>query len=113
MLAQRILRGWARTGEYQRQRCKTPFIIPLSIREEIMQAYFRSDNEAPVAEAIMDALSGANNGAATAYAEDAWSEQLNARFSDLFDIDTSVIPVSTGTVAMRTTTAPPRLGGVS
>jgi threonine aldolase len=64
-----------------------------------MQANFRSDNEAPVAEAIMDALAGANTGTAQAYAEDAWSAQLNDRFSDLFDTETSVIPVSTGTVA--------------
>jgi threonine aldolase len=64
-----------------------------------MQANFRSDNEAPVAQAIMDALAQANYGTAHAYAEDAWSARLDEHFSTLFGIETSVIPVSTGTVA--------------
>jgi threonine aldolase len=64
-----------------------------------MQTNFRSDNEAGVAPAIMDALAEANQGTAHAYAEDPWSEQLDAHFSSLFGTETTVIPVSTGTVA--------------
>ena len=64
-----------------------------------MKANFRSDNETPVAEPIMAALQAANEGTAHAYAEDRWSLRLNAAFSELFGIETAVLPVPTGTVA--------------
>ena len=64
-----------------------------------MTANFRSDNETPVAPAIMDAILEANHGTAWAYAEDDWSAGLDRAFSDLFRTDAIVLPVSTGTVA--------------
>ena len=64
-----------------------------------MELNFRSDNESPAAPEILDAVIKANQGSAWAYAEDAWSEQLNQAFSKLFQTDTVVIPVSTGTAA--------------
>lgn len=64
-----------------------------------MEMNFRSDNESPAAPAIVEAILEANQGAAWAYAEDHWSEQLDAAFSELFDTRTTVLPVSTGTVA--------------
>ena len=64
-----------------------------------MDINFRSDNESPAAQAIMDAVIAANTGPAWAYAEDDWSERLNDAFGELFETDTTVIPVSTGTVA--------------
>ena len=64
-----------------------------------MELNFRSDNESPAAPAIMEALAEANHGTAWGYAEDQWSERLDAAFSDLFDTDATVLPVSTGTVA--------------
>ena len=64
-----------------------------------MTINFRSDNESPAARAIMDAVIAANTGPAWAYAEDDWSERLNDAFGELFETDTTVIPVSTGTVA--------------
>ena len=64
-----------------------------------MKINFRSDNESPAAQAIMDAVIAANTGPAWAYAEDDWSERLNDAFGVLFETDTTVIPVSTGTVA--------------
>jgi len=64
-----------------------------------MTANFRSDNETPVAAAIMDAILDANQGTAWAYAEDDWSEKLDRAFSDLFRTEVIVLPVSTGTVA--------------
>ena len=64
-----------------------------------MTANFRSDNETPVAPAIMNAIVEANQGTAWAYAEDDWSAKLNQVFSDLFRTDAIVLPVSTGTVA--------------
>lgn len=64
-----------------------------------MTANFRSDNETPVAPAIMQAIVEANRGTAWAYADDDWSNRLNQVFSDLFRTDAIVLPVSTGTVA--------------
>lgn len=64
-----------------------------------MTANFRSDNETPVAPQIWSALEQANQGTAWAYAEDQWSERLDAAFSELFETETRVLPVATGTVA--------------
>ncbi len=64
-----------------------------------MELNFRSDNESPAAPAIMAALAEANQGTAWAYAEDPLSERLDRAFSDLFDTPTTVVPVTTGTVA--------------
>ena len=41
-----------------------------------MNINFRSDNESPAADAIMNAVVEANSGRAWAYADDAWSSQL-------------------------------------
>ena len=64
-----------------------------------MTTNFRSDNETPIATAILEAIIEANHGTAWAYAEDDWSERLDQAFSDLFRTDAIVLPVSTGTVA--------------
>jgi len=64
-----------------------------------MTANFRSDNETPIAPAIMDAIIEANHGTAWGYAEDDWSEKLDQAFSELFRTDAIVLPVATGTVA--------------
>ncbi len=64
-----------------------------------MELNFRSDNESPAAPAILNALLEANQGTAWAYADDPWSKQLDTAFSELFETQTTVIPVSTGTIA--------------
>jgi len=64
-----------------------------------MDLNFRSDNESPAAPAILSALQEANHGTAWAYAEDQWSNRLDDVFSALFETETTVVPVSTGTVA--------------
>ena len=64
-----------------------------------MTTNFRSDNETPVAAAIMDAIVEANQGTAWAYADDKWSTKLDQAFSDLFRTEAVVLSVSTGTVA--------------
>jgi threonine aldolase len=64
-----------------------------------MELNFRSDNESPAAPAIFSALQEANRGPAWAYAEDHWSARLDEAFSELFETETSVVPLSTGTVA--------------
>lgn len=64
-----------------------------------MELNFRSDNETPAAPAILEAINEANRGTAHAYAEDQWSDRLYAAFSERFETEVSVIPLSTGTVA--------------
>lgn len=63
-----------------------------------MELNFRSDNEAPVAPALLEALARANKGMAHAYAEDDWSLALDKAFSERFETEVSVVPMSTGTV---------------
>ena len=64
-----------------------------------MELNFRSDNESPAAEAIFAAVAEANRGSAWAYAEDHWSERLDAAFSERFETAVTALPLSTGTVA--------------
>lgn len=64
-----------------------------------MRANFRSDNETPVAEPVMQAILDANQGTAFAYGEDPWTERLDEAFSALFEHPVRVLPVPTGTVA--------------
>jgi threonine aldolase len=75
-----------------------------------MELNFRSDNESPAAAEILDAVVEANRGAAWSYAKDQWSAQLNAAFSELFGIATTVVPLCTGTavnsIALATVTPP-------
>lgn len=60
---------------------------------------FRSDNEAPVAPEIMEALARANAGFAHAYGEDPFSAELKQRFAEVFETQLEVFPVATGTAA--------------
>lgn len=64
-----------------------------------MSHYFKSDNTAPAAPEILAALAAANQGFARGYGDDAWSAQLEARFSDTFARPVKVFPLSTGTGA--------------
>lgn len=64
-----------------------------------MIANFRSDNETPVAEPILQALVAANAGTAAAYAEDEWSLRLDQAFGELFGTEVRVLPLPTGTAA--------------
>src|SRR5215467_2779610 len=60
---------------------------------------FASDNAAGVAPAILDALVRANAGFAIAYGDDALTQRIERRFSELFERDVAVFLVSTGTAA--------------
>ncbi len=60
---------------------------------------FRSDNVAPAAPEILEALNRANAGAADAYGADDWSGRLNETYSRLFEHEVFVYPVATGTAA--------------
>jgi len=60
---------------------------------------FRSDNEAPVAPAIMQALIECNQGHADAYAGDLWSQKLDNVFGAIFETELRVLPLVSGTAA--------------
>src|SRR3954452_12637112 len=60
---------------------------------------FASDNTAGVAPEILAALARANEGSALAYGNDAWTERVERRFSEVFEHEVAVFLVSTGTAA--------------
>ena len=66
---------------------------------------FKSDNEAPAHPCILEALAEANQGFATAYADDAWSRRLDQAFSERFETPCRVLPLATGTAANSVTLA--------
>ena len=63
------------------------------------KAHFGSDNVTGIAPEIMAALEAANTGGVASYGEDAMTEGLDARFSDLFETTCKVMPVGTGSIA--------------
>jgi threonine aldolase len=60
---------------------------------------FASDNTAPVAPAILDAIAQANHGYARGYGNDDWTHDVERRLSDIFERDVAVFLVPTGTAA--------------
>lgn len=60
---------------------------------------FASDNTAPVHPKIMAALAACNEGTAPPYGTDLWTERLNRTYSDIFEHEAFVFPVSSGTAA--------------
>src|SRR5262245_16927785 len=60
---------------------------------------FASDNAAPIAPEILAAIAKANEGAALAYGNDAWTERVERAFAQLFGRETAVFLVPTGTAA--------------
>ena len=60
---------------------------------------FRADNEAPIAEPILQAIIEANNGSDYAYGGDSHTAQLNAVLGELFEHEVSVFPLLNGTAA--------------
>jgi threonine aldolase len=60
---------------------------------------FASDNTAPVAPAILDAIAQANHGYARGYGNDDWTQSVERRLSEIFEHDVAVFLVATGTAA--------------
>ncbi len=60
---------------------------------------FRSDNVATVSPEILKALSESNAGTEASYGADSLSDQLDRRFSEVFEGPAKVFPVATGTAA--------------
>ena len=60
---------------------------------------FASDNTAPVAPAILDALVEASRSYARGYGNDDWTRTLERRFNEIFERDVAAFLVPTGTAA--------------
>jgi threonine aldolase len=60
---------------------------------------FTSDNTAGGAPEIIAAVAAAASGQAPPYGTDSWTLSAQRRFSELFDCDVDVLPVSTGSAA--------------
>ncbi len=60
---------------------------------------FRSDNTAPAAPEMLEALARVNVGASPAYGEDEWSRALDVKMSEVFERDARVFTVASGTAA--------------
>jgi len=60
---------------------------------------FASDNTAPVAPAILDALAEASRGYARGYGNDDWTAALERRFCEIFERQVAAFLVPTGTAA--------------
>ncbi len=60
---------------------------------------FASDNTAPVAPAILDALTAANTGYALGYGNDDWTAAAERKFAEIFEREVAVFLVPTGTAA--------------
>jgi threonine aldolase len=60
---------------------------------------FASDNTAPVAPAILDAVLRANDGYARGYGNDDWTKGVERRLAEIFEREVAVFLVATGTAA--------------
>jgi threonine aldolase len=60
---------------------------------------FASDNTAPVAPDILDAIVRANQGYARGYGNDDWTAGVERRFAEIFEREVAVFLVPTGTAA--------------
>ena len=60
---------------------------------------FASDNTAPMAPAILDAIVKANSGFARGYGNDDWTAGVERRLADVFEREVAVFLVPTGTAA--------------
>jgi threonine aldolase len=60
---------------------------------------FLSDNAAPIAPAVLEAIVQANDGFAIAYGDDEWTRSVERHLSELFEREVAVFLVPTGTAA--------------
>ncbi len=60
---------------------------------------FASDNTAPVAPEILDAIVAANHGSARGYGNDDWTEGVEQTLSEIFEREVAAFLVPTGTAA--------------
>ena len=70
-----------------------------AIRVSLRKMNFASDNTAPVAPAILDAIVKANEGFALGYGNDDWTAGVERRLAEVFEREVAVFLVPTGTAA--------------
>jgi threonine aldolase len=71
----------------------------VSTRDDLAEVNFASDNTAPVAPAILDAIVAANAGYALGYGNDDWTAGVERRLSEIFEREVAAFLVPTGTAA--------------
>jgi threonine aldolase len=71
----------------------------LALKAGLPGRSFTSDNTAGGAPEIMAAVVAAASGQAPPYGTDSWTSSTRRRFSEIFDCEVDVLPVSTGTAA--------------
>jgi hypothetical protein len=60
---------------------------------------FISDTVTPACQEVMDAIVAANSGVAESYGDDAWTLELQERFSEIFEKEVKVFPTVSGTAS--------------
>lgn len=71
----------------------------VTLGPDIVPANFASDNTAPAAPEVMQALADVNSHSGPAYGADAFTARLERRFAEIFEHEVAVYPVATGTAA--------------
>jgi threonine aldolase len=72
---------------------------------------FLSDNAAPIAPAVLEAIVQPNDGFAIAYGDDEWTRSVERHLSELFERKVAAFLVPTGTAANATRAPHAALGG--
>jgi threonine aldolase len=86
------------SGSWDWQERNGPLTL-IYANEQRNQMNFASDNTAPVAPAILDAVVKANAGFALGYGNDDWSSGVERRLSEIFEREVAAFLVPTGTAA--------------
>jgi threonine aldolase len=73
--------------------------VPVEAVGQVHSRSFTSDNTAGGAPEIMAAVAAAATGQAPPYGADSWTSSARCRFSEIFECDVDVLPVSTGSAA--------------
>src|SRR5262245_44838271 len=95
----RSVRDLDRCADPLRVRTRIAAAISYSLFALGERMNFASDNAAGVAPEILAAIAGANEGAALAYGRDRWTQQVERKFTELFEREVAVFLVATGTAA--------------
>ncbi len=92
-----MVRNHQWTTGYAAAQCLAVAPPPKSARFRAMN--FASDNTAPVAPAILDAMVKANAGFVRGYGSDDWTRTVERQLADVFEHEVAVFLVPTGTAA--------------
>src|SRR6201999_1011068 len=74
-------------------------VVPMELVAGMESRCFTSDNTAGGAPEIIAAVAAAASGQAPPYGTDSWTLSARRRFSEIFDCDVDLLPVSTGSAA--------------